>query len=518
MNKQTQIRFEVLLLALLIIICTITAIYFDAFELLVEIVNTYEDYELDELITLSMFLSIAFGVFSWRRLRDLKQEINQKELIEKQITHAAFHDSLTGLPNRRYFDQYLHRELADKQANNNISLMIIDLNKFKRINDTYGHHLGDIVLKQTAKRLIKYVNTSGFVARLGGDEFAVLTDRYNDTEHLKQFCFNLKNELSQPIIIDGLILHSGCSIGISSINESTNTASELLRTADFAMYQAKANPAIAIPFYDPSMDEARKKRQSVEYALRNALNNNQFTLFYQPQFNHHKHLVGFEALLRWFDPELGEIPPSYFIPLAEECGLIIPIGEWVLKEACNAVSQWPKSFFIAVNISSIQFQHFNFINTLDTIISQTGIKHTQLELEITESVLMQDITHCKQVVESIKKRNISIALDDFGTGYSSLSYLRQFPFNKLKIDRTFISDLNNAPKKSVITQAIIQMANSLHMTVTAEGIENETQWDELLKIDCQYFQGFHLGRPMPLENALALIHAQTQSHKAISIH
>jgi len=436
-------------------------------------------------------------------------DISQRKEAEEQIRNLAFFDSLTQLPNRRLLIDRLGLALANAARHHRHgALLFLDLDYFKVLNDTEGHEAGDQLLIEAARRLKGCIREGDTVARLGGDEFVVMLEDLSEDEaeaatQAEKVAEKILETGAQPYLLKEREHHSSFSIGIGLFNATHQGVDELLRRADVAMYQAKANGRNTFCFFDPQMQEALVARAAMENDLRRVVAKGQLILHYQPQLDDKYHVVGAEALLRWEHPLRGLVPPAEFIPLAEETGQIIPIGHWVLETACKQLAVWArndltKNLVLAVNISNRQFHQPDFVDQLRAILDETGANPYRLKLELTESVIIDDIADTVEKMKTLKSLGIGFSMDDFGTGYSSLSYLRRLPLDQLKIDRTFISDLESNAGDAAIVEAIISMARSLGLDVIAEGVEKEAQRAFLHRHECPEFQGFLFGQPVPI--------------------
>ena len=425
-------------------------------------------------------------------------DISQRKRAEEKIKYMAYHDLLTSLPNRVQFVQRLESRIEQaKKQGGSFAVMYIDLDGFKRINDTMGHMVGDELLKAVGRRLVESVRKKDVAARIGGDEFALLLPHMNAAD-AAACAQRLIKEMGQKYMIHGREMYVTPSIGISMYPDDGHTYEELLQHADAAMYHAKGEGKNQFRFFEPAMIESMKKKLLLESALRKALEENQLRLHYQPQVDIKRNkLIGVEALVRWYHPETGMVPPSDFIPTAEESGLIIPLGEWVLREACRQIKHWHRAgyepFPVAVNISIRQFMAEGFPNLVQEILAETGLDPHFLELEITES-LASDFRAAKEILYELKRIGVKVSIDDFGSGYSSLRYLSELPINKLKIDRVFIQELNL--KNQSVIKAMIALAKNLELEVIAEGVETDSQVEFLKAQHCYLVQGYRFFKPM----------------------
>lgn len=427
--------------------------------------------------------------------------------------HLAHHDVLTGLPNRVLFQDRMGQaiELACRQGGH-LAVMFIDVDRFKYINDSLGHAVGDQLLKSIAQRLESCMRHSDTVSRQGGDEFVVLLPTIQHREEAALAADKVIAAFLLPHHIQANELYISLSIGISIFPDDGKDATTLLRCADTAMYHAKENGRNAYKFFEPNMRVLAVQRQSTEASLRRALERHEFVLHYQPKINlEYRMIVGVEALIRWRHPERGLLLPADFVPIAEECGLILPIGRWVLHEACRQACAWREAglpaITVAVNTSAREFRAKDFLDNLRATLHDTGLEPRYLEIELTESVLMQDLDSTGAVLQALADLGVKLAVDDFGTGYSSLSYLRQFPINALKIDQSFVNDMTCKPDDATLVTAMINMAKSLKHRVIAEGIETAEQHAFLLSQQCDEGQGFYFGRPMDAQDIVTLLHS-----------
>jgi diguanylate cyclase (GGDEF)-like protein/PAS domain S-box-containing protein len=437
----------------------------------------------------------------------IKTDITARKAAEREIQHLAFHDSLTLLPNRQLLLNRAQHALAlSSRSHRSGALMLIDLDNFKTLNDTLGHDKGDLLLQQIARQLTSCVRGSDTVARLGGDEFVILLENLSENLHeaaaeAKRVSEKIFAAFKQPYHLAGYEHISSPSIGITLFNQSPNTVDEIMKRADLAMYQAKAAGRNAMRFFDPEMQTAVFNRAALEAELRQGLQQQEFLLHYQPQFDIHGCVTGAEALLRWQNPKRGLVSPAEFIPLAEETGLILPLGRLVLETACSQLVDWamrPETadLTMAVNVSARQFHHPDFVQTALDVLETTGANPQKLKLELTESLLVDDVEDTIAKMTALKAKGVSFSLDDFGTGYSSLFYLKRLPLDQLKIDQTFIRDVLTDPDDAVIVRTIITLGQSLGLVVIAEGVETEAQRDFLAAHGCRHYQGYLFSRPL----------------------
>ncbi|WP_319422398.1 two-component system response regulator [Pleurocapsa sp. FMAR1] len=441
--------------------------------------------------------------------QSLLREINERQRIQQKLVYDSLHDGLTGLGNRSLLMERVEWTIkhAQRHPDYMYALLFIDLDRFKVINDSLGHSTGDRLLIAVANSLQKCLRENDLVARLGGDEFVILLDGISSIEDATMIGDRIQGKLRSPFELKGQNIFTSASIGIVFGSPDYTNAAELLRDADIAMYRAKAKGKSRYEIFDMAMYQETLKLLELENHLRQAVKRNEFVLHYQPiiSLNHSK-LVGFEALIRWQHPTKGSIPPVEFIPLAEDTGLILEIGEWLLKEACQQLKQWQQKFAqipqvaslkMNVNIASQQLQQPEFIQKLDRILQETGLNGNCLRLEITESVLIDPEGCIQNTLKQIRERNIKLSIDDFGTGYSSLSYLRRFPIDNLKIDRSFIEQMNYDLENLEIVRVIITLAKTLGMDAISEGVETPQQLQQLKALGCEFGQGFLFSKPLP---------------------
>jgi diguanylate cyclase len=441
------------------------------------------------------------GVRTVVSLRDLRE----RKQAEIRIRHLAHHDPLTDLPNRATFNDRLALALERaEKADGSFAVLCVDLDRFKEVNDVFGHAIGDGLLREVARRLQKAAD-GAFLARLGGDEFSLVAADGPQPSTAEALADRLQAAVADDIETGGQSLKIGLSIGVAIFPDDGTDAAALLVNADAALYRAKAEGRGSIRFFEPDMDKRLRERRALQHDLRSAVDHEQLLLHYQPQAQIGGDVVGFEALLRWHHPNRGLVQPASFIPLAEESGLIVSIGEWVLREACREAASWPRPLQIAVNLSPIQFRHGDLPALVHSILLETGLPPRRLELEITESVLIGDFSRAVSILRRLKSLGVRIAMDDFGTGYSSLSYLQSFPFDKIKIDQTFISNLEHNQQSAAIIRAVIGLGRGLDLPVIAEGVESEAQLAFLSSEACDEVQGYLVGRPMPIENYADLV-------------
>jgi diguanylate cyclase (GGDEF)-like protein len=433
------------------------------------------------------------------------EDITERQRAEDRIAHMAGHDALTDLPNRVLLRTRLENDLKRIRRKECLAVLCLDLDHFKAVNDTLGHPVGDELLKMVAERLRGCTRAPDTVARLGGDEFAIILTGMRQPEDAVMLSHRVRQSIARPYHVDGHQILIDISIGISVAPTDATEPDHLLKNADLALYGAKSDGRGTYRFFEPEMDTRMKARRELEMDLRTALANNEFELHYQPLVSlQNNEITAFEALLRWNRPSHGVVSPADFIPVAEETGLIVPIGEWVLRRACQEAANWPDDVKVAVNLSPAQLKTRNLVPTVMNALAVAGMAANRLQLEITESVLMQNTFATLATLHQLRKLGVQVALDDFGTGYSSLSYLRSFPFDKIKIDRTFIQDLSKGVEPLAIVHAVASLAKCLNMTSTAEGVETQQQVETLQAVGCTEMQGHLFSQARPAEEIVRL--------------
>ncbi|HEY7382963.1 MAG TPA: EAL domain-containing protein [Beijerinckiaceae bacterium] len=437
----------------------------------------------------------------------LRLEIEHRRQSEEKVHYLAHFDALTGLGNRVLLRQQLEEALVRVRRNGGaIGVIFLDLDGFKIVNDTLGHSVGDALLKAVAARLQENVRDTDKTARLGGDEFAVLQSGDSQPRSADALASRLVAVMSEPFFVDGHQLNLSVSAGIAVMLGNDADPEQLLKNADLALYRAKADGRGTFRFFEPEMDALAQARRSMEVELRGALTRREFELHYQPLINlHTRRIAGFEALLRWSNATRGLVSPAQFIPLAEELGFIAPIGEWAIRQACEHAAGWPQDIKVAVNLSPVQFRSPSLVPAIVQALSASGLPPSRLELEITESVLLDDSDRNLAILRQIRDLGVRIAMDDFGTGYSSLSYLRRFHFEKVKIDRSFVSDVAQNAESRAIVRAITGMCNNLGMATTAEGVETAEQLSCIASEGCTEAQGYYFSPPKPFADIGALL-------------
>jgi diguanylate cyclase (GGDEF)-like protein/PAS domain S-box-containing protein len=439
------------------------------------------------------------------------RDVSAARAMALQMAHSAQHDFLTGLPNRMLLNDRVSQAMALARRHiKKVAILFLDLDGFKHINDSLGHAIGDKLLQSVAKRLVDCVRGSDTVSRQGGDEFVVLLSEVERSEDAALKAGRMLQAVAEPHPIDHHDLHVTTSIGVSVYPDDGLDSETLIKNADTAMYQAKENGRQSFQFFKPPMSVRAVERQSIEEGLRRALERQEFSLCYQPKI-HLKtgDISGAEALLRWEHPSRGLVPPAKFIPVAEDCGLIVPIGNWVLREACRQARTWIDTGLplgtMAVNISALEFRDEHFLDGVFTILKETGLDPKYLELELTESVLMKHAEATEAILKTLKAKGVQVAVDDFGTGYSSLSYLKKFPIDALKIDQSFVRQITTSPEETTIVTAVIGMGRSLKLRVVAEGVETQEQLAFLRSHQCEEAQGYYFSHPVSPERFAQLL-------------
>jgi diguanylate cyclase (GGDEF)-like protein len=445
------------------------------------------------------------------------EDITERRRAEKQIAHMARHDALTDLPNRVLLHERLAQALCDLPRDRQLAVLYLDLDHFKGVNDTLGHQIGDDLLKMIAARLRDCVGEDDTVARVGGDEFAIIRTGIEQPDDAAALARRICAAVKQPCELNGHAVISDTSIGLALAPGDGTDPTELLKNADMALYRAKADGRGTYRFFEPAMDARMKSRRALELALRVALANGEFELHYQPLISlDDRRITGCEALLRWQHPERGLVPPAEFIPIAEEIGLIVPLGEWVLRQACLDAMQWPSDIKVAVNLSPLQVMNQNLVAVVVGALATAGLPASRLEVEITESVLMQNSETTLATLHRLRELGVKISMDDFGTGYSSLSYLRSFPFDKIKIDRCFISGLASGDDSVAIVMAIAGLARHLGIATTAEGVETRQQFQQVKALGCSEMQGFLFSPPRPIAEVTQLFRARLDKETPVA--
>lgn len=467
----------------------------------------------------------AHGGEAPRYLIGLMEDITEEQALQAHLAYTALHDALTNLPNRVYFSHHTAGLFNDTNANPNQApetkqghaLLFLDVDHFKHINDSIGHAAGDALLCQVARRLTGFLQPQDFVARLGGDEFALVhpfsTDNHDHHQDICQFVEDIIELFRLPFDLDGSPEYIGCTIGVVLAPDDGTDIDTLLRNADLALYAAKAERRGTYRFYEPAMRIAVEKRHRTALELHAAMQNNEFVLFYQPVFSlTTDRITGCEALLRWQHPTRGLVTPDEFIPVAEDTGIISAIGAWVLRQACKDAINWSEKIKVSVNLSPVQFNTRGLLDMVKSALEESGLQANRLELEITENVLLSNTEKNTNLLFDLRQLGVSIAMDDFGTGYSSLNYLRTFPFDKIKIDRSFVSNIDNDKRNLAIIQAVVSLGSAFNIITTAEGVETQEQLIRLKDEQFGEVQGFFTAKPMPQQEVCAFISSRDASN------
>ena len=441
------------------------------------------------------------------------EDVSARRAAEALADEMARLDPLTGLPNRLLLRERLDEALARlRRGDEACALLLVDLDRFKPVNDTLGHPIGDALLEKVADRLRSTVRPTDTVARIGGDEFVILQSPLLEPSDSQALARRIVDLIGRTYMVEGHLLTIGASVGIALAPDDGRDADKLLKNADLALYRAKLDGRGTFRFFEAEMDARMQARRRLELDMRQALARREFQLHYQPQLNlQNNRITGCEALIRWKHPERGMVSPLDFIPLAEEIGLIVPIGEWVMRQACRDAASWPVPLSVAVNVSPAQFKSERLVEMVMSVLSSSGLPARRLEVEITEGVLLQESERTLQTLHRLRELGVRVSMDDFGTGYSSLSYLRSFPFDKIKIDRSFVKDLSAKPDGDAIIRAIAGLGQSLGMTTVAEGVETADQMERIRADGCTDVQGYLISRPIPVDDLVELLTSQQLS-------
>jgi diguanylate cyclase (GGDEF)-like protein len=441
------------------------------------------------------------------------EDVSTRKATEARADEMARLDPLTGLPNRLLLRERLAESLARlARTGEACALLLVDLDRFKPVNDTLGHPVGDALLEKVADRLRSTVRPTDTVARIGGDEFVILQTGIRDAAGTQALARRIVDLIGRTYMVEGHLLTIGASVGVALAPEDGTDADRLLKNADLALYRAKLDGRGTYRFFEPEMDARMQARRKLELDMRQALARREFQLHYQPQLQlESERLIGCEALIRWRHPDRGLVSPLDFIPLAEEIGLIVPIGEWVIRQACRDAMTWPAHMSVAVNVSPAQFKSDRLVETIISALATSGLPARRLEVEITEGVLLQENAKTLQTLHRLRELGVRVSMDDFGTGYSSLSYLRSFPFDKIKIDRSFVKDLASKPDGEAIIRAIAGLGKSLGMTTVAEGVETAEQMQRIRLEGCTDVQGYLISKPLPTEDLARVFAAYPQA-------
>ena len=464
----------------------------------------------DRVLAAALILNIALMLFGWRRYRDLLVEVQERSAAEERARHLADVDPLTGYLNRRVFME-AGAEVAAKAlpAGREVTLFLVDLDRFKNVNDVYGHAVGDLVLQESARRLAGTLPASVKIARLGGDEFVALMCHETDNDMVERLAGQLIAAMEAPITSQGRAVRVGASIGISRADDHDSSIETLIRRADIAMYHSKGLGRNRFSWFEPGMELAVQDRNQIENGIRDGLPRGEFVPYFEPQVDIATGaLKGFEMLMRWHSPQLGLVMPDRFIPIAEASGLIAELSTDVTRRALEIAKHWDPSLTLAINISPQQLKDPWFSQKLMKLLVETGFPSNRLEVEITETSLFENMALVRSIVTSLKNQGVSLSLDDFGTGYSSLSHLRALPFDRIKVDRSFVTAMKESEDAAAIVQAIVRLGESLGMPITAEGVEDEAIARELAKLGCSKAQGWHYGKPASASDTRRMLAAR----------
>jgi diguanylate cyclase (GGDEF)-like protein len=477
----------------------------------------HADWEVDDIIFVVFMLSAAMMIYGFRRYQDLSREIRARTDAELEARNLARHDPLTGLPNRRFFKEKLEECLGAVSATHQVAVLMLDLDGFKTVNDTYGHAVGDKALSEFARRVSKILRNGTFLARIGGDEFAIIKSEIISLDEPTNLARRIAATVAEPFVVENVTADLGVGIGIAIAPDDGVDPDELLRRADRALYRAKTAGRSSVRFFESEMDAHVERRIQIERELRCAIASDSIVPHYQPLVSlDGNRVIGFEALARWESKNLGYIPPDVFIPIAEEAGLINSLSTQLLRCACLDASAWPDTFVLAFNVSPVQLRDPTLGLRILSILGQTGLSPRRLEIEITESALVENIEIARTVIDELRTAGVRIALDDFGTGYATLSQLLSFHLDKIKIDRSFVSRLDKSEDGRVIVRAVLGLAKGFGLTTTAEGVEEPEQLAYLKANGCTEGQGYLFSKAVPAADipALLLRHARLDSAAA----
>lgn len=489
---KSRLVFDLAIAGVLAVAAFAVSAHFEVFELFFELSREYEDYQLDEVVSAVLGLGLGSIVFSYRRFQDLRREIRRRTEAELSAARMAMHDPMTGLPNRRLFNDRLEKAIArGKRSEERLAVLMIDLDRFKPINDIHGHTVGDKLLIMIAERLQQSLREQDTLARMGGDEFAVVQVGIDSPNAALRLARRLIAAMEPPFAVDDVEVSVGLSLGICLWSEAQEAPDELIRRADVALMRAKRARRSELCFYEADMDVEITLRAHLENELRYGIGQGQIVVEYQPILDlGTERIVGVEALARWHHPTRGVIPPADFIPVAEDSNLIAALGETVLRQACRDALAWPEHMVVSVNISPLQFHDPLLAEKILDIVEEVGLPAERLELELTENALLEDPVQATKTIAALKAGGVRTALDDFGTGYSSLAHLRDLAFDKIKIDRSFVTSLAEDRHSAAIVRAVLALGRSLGVPTTAEGIESPQHLEALRAQGCVFGQGF----------------------------
>ena len=504
--SRRDVKDAVVIFGIAIVAYFVTA-WTDLFEKIYQWTRDKQAWGFDDLFMVTFVIGLAMVVYSYRRLEDLSAEIIARRSAEEEARKLARHDPLTGLANRRFFSEKLDEVLRNSSAaNNRAAVLMLDLDGFKAINDVHGHAVGDKALIEFADRISNILPLGSVAARVGGDEFAVIVQKIFSAEDPANVARRIIGTLSEPFIIDDVSATLGVGVGIAIAPDNGKEREDIVRRADLALYRAKSEGRSLIRFFESEMDQHVERRAQLERELREALTSGAVCVHYQPLVDlEGDHVVGFEALARWTSPTLGEIAPSVFIALAEECNLINELSDQLLRVACREATRWPSDLTLSFNVSPLQLRDRTLGLRILAILGETGLPPQRLELEVTESALVSEAETAKKVIDDLRSAGVRIALDDFGTGYATMSQLLSLRFDKIKIDRSFVNRLGKDPQSDVIVRATIGLARGLGLTTTAEGVEQSDQLETLRANGCLQGQGYLFGQAIPAQQIPELL-------------
>ena len=480
--------------------------YYDLPHHIFEFGMTYEKWKLDDIIFVTFVLGILWMIYGFRRYQDFSREIEARRSAELEARNLARHDPLTGLPNRRFFAETLVEYLGNASAMQRVAILMLDLDGFKTVNDTHGHAVGDKALREFAHRVSAILRANEVLARIGGDEFAIIMPKIGSLDEPTNLARRIAAAVTEPFVIDSAAVEFGVGVGISIAPDDGTDSDELLKRADRALYRAKGAGRSSVRFFESEMDAHVDRRIQIERELRTAIASNGIVPYYQPLVSlDGNSIIGFEALARWETEDLGSVPPGTFIPIAEETGLINVLGDQLLRRACLDAGAWPADFVLAFNVSAVQLRDPMLGLRILSILGQTGFSPRRLEIEITESALVDNVDVAQSVIDDLRRVGVRIALDDFGTGYATLSQLLSFHLDKIKIDRSFVSGLDKSNDSLVIVRAILGLAKGFGLTTTAEGVEDAAQLACLKANGCTEGQGYLFSKAVPAAEIPALL-------------
>jgi diguanylate cyclase (GGDEF)-like protein len=466
----------------------------------------YAEWEADDAIFVVFVLSVGFMIYGFRRYRELSGEIKARISAESEARKLARHDPLTGLPNRRFFEEQLEQCLSTASATHQVAVLLLDLDGFKLVNDSYGHPVGDKALSEFARRVSVLIRAEAFLARVGGDEFTIIMPKIDSLDDPTNLARRVAAAVAEPFVVENVTVELGVGIGIAIAPDDGVDGDQLVRRADRALYRAKSAGRSCVRFFESEMDTHVERRIQLERDLRSAIASDGIVPHYQPLVSlDGNRIIGFEALARWQNGDLGFVPPDMFIPIAEETGLINALGDQLFRRACLDANAWPKTFVLAFNVSPVQLRDSTLGLRLLSILGQTGFNPRRLEIEITETALVENLGVAQTVIDQLREVGVRIALDDFGTGYATLSQLLSFHLDKIKIDRSFVSRLDESEDSQVIVRAILGIAKGFSLTTTAEGVEDAGQLAYLKANGCTEAQGYLFGKAIPADDIPALI-------------